>query len=176
MMSYHYILKVRKKKYSERKNKKMEEEDGLMKSKRKLLIAVAAAVVLLAFNVYDRFILTPARLLDFTISPVTVFCGFAGRPLFWMLMGFLASFLLAGRFASAERKSSAPMLLMGSGLLMMILYAGMVIWYAAASGGISVGVVSGALMWLVENPLVFLVPGVLIGAGRRGLYGTSQTA
>ena len=77
MMSYHYILKVRKKKYSERKNKKMEEEDGLMKSKRKLLIAAAAAVVLLAFNVYDRFILTPARLLDFTISPVTVFCGFA---------------------------------------------------------------------------------------------------
>ncbi len=174
-MSYHYIMKVRKKKYSERKNKKMEEEDGLMKSKRKLLIAAAAAVVLLAFNVYDRFILTPARLLDFTISPVTVFCGFAGRPLFWMLMGFLASFLLAGRFASAERKSSAPMLLMGSGLLMMILYAGMVIWYAAASGGISVGVVSGALMWLVDNPLVFLVPGVLIGAGRRGLYGTSQT-
>ena len=175
-MNYHYILKVRKKKYSERKNKKMEEEGGLMKGKRKLLIAAAAAVVLLAFNVYDRFVLTPARLLDFTISPVTVFCGFAGRPLFWMLMGFLASFLLAGRFVSAERKSSAPMLLMGSGLLIMVLYAGMVIWYAAASGGISVGVVSGALMWLMENPPVFLIPGVLIGVGRRGLYGISQTA
>ena len=154
----------------------MEEEGGLMKEKGKLLIAAVAAVVLLAFNVYDRFILTPARLLDFRISPVTVFCGFAGRPLLWMLMGFLASFLLAGRFVFAERKSSAPMLLMGSGLLMMILYAGMVIWYAAASGGISVGVVSGALMWLMENPPVFLIPGVLIGAGRRGLYGTSQTA
>ena len=68
------------------------------------------------------------------------------------------------------------MLLMGSGLLMMILYAGMVIWYAAASGGISVGVVSRALVWLMKYPPVFLIPGVLIGAGRRGLYGTSQMA
>ena len=72
-----------------------------MKNKMKLLVAAAAAVVLLGVNVYDRFILTPARQLDFSISPVTVFCGFAGRPLFWMLAGFLVSFLAAGRFVSA---------------------------------------------------------------------------
>ena len=147
-----------------------------MKNKMKLLVAAAAAVVLLGVNVYDRFILTPARQLDFSISPVTVFCGFAGRPLFWMLAGFLVSFLAAGRVVSAERKSLAPVLLMGSGLLLMILYAGMVIWYAAAPAGISVGVVSRALVWLMKYPPVFLIPGVLIGAGRRGLYGTSQMA
>lgn len=152
------------------------EEDMQLKNKRILVSVSGVALIFLVLNLYDRFVLMNIQQRDFVISPVRVFCGYVGRPVFWMLVGMLAVLLLSVYFPFAGPGNSFSKFSLWCGIVWMIFYAAMVIWQLISAGSIPVPAVSRIMQWLLKNSPVFLIPGVLMGLGFCNIRGICRAA
>lgn len=142
------------------------EGDIQMKNKTRYLFVSIAALVLLILNLYDGLVLRYVQAKEFVISPITVFCGYAGRPAFWVLIGFLVVLLLNVRFDWGRVEKPASTFLLCGAVAWVVLYAGMILWQVSA-GTIPVRTAAGILKWLIKNPPAFLIPGLFLGLGVR---------
>lgn len=137
--------------------------------RKKYSILIVSVAALLILNLYDRLVLTPVRMTDFRISPVTVFCGTVGRPLFWLLIGILISSLLAEvLLLNKDKKWLCRALLICGGILLVIY--GVLVSVHLLWGEIHMPQAFVVLLVeLMNMPVLFFIPGMLIGISMDGL-------
>lgn len=131
--------------------------------RKKYVILIISIIVLLILNLYDEFVLTPIRKITFSISPITIFCGYAGKPLFWLLIGCLVSSLLVGSLLSNKYNKHLWRIFAICGWGVIAIYIGMVFFHLFQRGHNLSHIFVVILMGLYKTPILFLIPGVLIG-------------
>ena len=134
--------------------------ENLIARKRKTNgIFIVSIILLLLLILYDRFVLTPVRQTDFQVSPVTVFCGYVGKPLFWLLIGIVVSSLIPWNRQGKRLLKILPI----CGSIIIIIYAGMVIFHIFLDGNYMPDIFRQILSDLLDIPVLFLIPGILMG-------------
>lgn len=131
--------------------------------RKKYVILIISIIVLLILNLYDEFVLTPIRKETFSISSITIFCGYVGRPLFWLLIGFLVSSLLVSCLLSNKYNKRLWRIFPICGWGLIVIYIGMVFFHFWQGGDILPHTFVVILMGVYSKPTLFLIPGILIG-------------
>lgn len=131
------------------------------------LFLVCGAIILISITIglYDYFVLTALRAKTYVISPLSVVNIYVAKPAFWSCAGILFAAMVLRAQLGGWRPVELRRICLLIGIMMMVVYCGLtalVLFTKFAANSQIALIVS---MWLTKSTPVFLIPGVLIGAG-----------
>lgn len=127
-----------------------------MKTRTAFSICGVVLVLSAAMQAAYQLVLLPARAMTYQLTSWDTLTLYLARPAFWLSLGALAA---VGCF----RQMAYRRVFLWFGAALTALYGVLAVLQTA---GVSLPMWS-ALLWLTQNPAVFLIPGILLGIGMR---------